>query len=265
MAHFEIAATHVAQGQLTNLSDHHKLRLYALYCVATRGVDPGPAPGALHFRAAAKHSAWSEAALSHTPQTARDAYVALVEELKSESHDATPSRSAWGKDAPTGFDIADGRNNTLDICHWASVGDLKSVLSHLQSHTPNYRDEDGLTPLMRAADRGHIAVIDALVEAKADLSLQDPDGLTALHYASVCGHADAAGILVLAGAPLDTQDSDGATPYDVAADDPTRDTIAAARNGTWVRLHRRDKRLPLRVVAALFAVIALVLAMYLRS
>lgn len=263
MEHFERAAAQVTAGELPALSDANKLRLYGLFSVAKKGIDPGPAPSMLSFRAAAKHSAWANAAAVHTPESARDAYIALVVELELASPEKdSVAGGGWGKEAPTGFEIGrddtDGDRTTRDVCHWAAVGNAREVARELQTSTAlrDHRDADGLTPLMRAADRGHIAVLDVLISAGADLALADEDGLTALHYAALCGHASAAGALVRAGAPLDIRDNDSSTPLESAADDDTRAAIDAAREACL------SSGFPpsFRTVAALAALAALVLA-----
>jgi ankyrin repeat protein len=53
----------------------------------------------------------------------------------------------------------------------------------------------GITPLMWAADRGHIDVVRALLAAGADATAEDDQGDTALDYATSCAHDDIAQLL----------------------------------------------------------------------
>jgi Ankyrin repeats (many copies) len=167
-------------------------------------------------------------------------YVELVEGL--EMRDL--SDTGFGKDAAMkGFDMASARSPSsaaqrFDITHWASTNDSKSVRFCLESQgvSPDYRDEAGLTALMRAADRNALQVMRILVDAGADLNATDGDGLTALHYAAVCDHAAAAGLLVTRGADTDLRDEDGATAQDVAGPEALA-AIHAAVRGEWVNEH----------------------------
>lgn len=65
------------------------------------------------------------------------------------------------------------------------------------------------TALCLAARHGNLAIIEALVEAKAELDVQDCDGCTALHVAIAYGHADVAKVLIRHGASIGVRDNDG--------------------------------------------------------
>ena len=65
---------------------------------------------------------------------------------------------------------------------------------------PNARDDDGFTPLMAAAEFGHIEVLKLLVEHNADVSAtrvreKKHDEISALHQAVKDGHAQCAAFL----------------------------------------------------------------------
>ena len=53
---------------------------------------------------------------------------------------------------------------------------------------PDWPDEEGLTPLMRAAWNGHADVVAALLKADADAALTDAQGRTAMNYAKRAGN-----------------------------------------------------------------------------
>jgi len=59
---------------------------------------------------------------------------------------------------------------------------------------------DGMTPLHKAAENGHVAVIGALVKGGAHVDGEDEDGWTPLMWAAAAGHAAALEALVAAGA-----------------------------------------------------------------
>jgi hypothetical protein len=61
---------------------------------------------------------------------------------------------------------------------------------------------DGITPLCIAAQEGHTAVVAALIHARADVNAAATDGLTPLFVATLFGRLDCALALVAAGASL---------------------------------------------------------------
>jgi ankyrin repeat protein len=56
---------------------------------------------------------------------------------------------------------------------------------------PNLQDADGISPLMTAVTAGHNALIDTLMEFRADPALTDGDGHTAADLARARGNAEA--------------------------------------------------------------------------
>ncbi|CAB1112189.1 unnamed protein product [Ectocarpus sp. CCAP 1310/34] len=69
--------------------------------------------------------------------------------------------------------------------------------------------DEGVTPLIAAAMKGHVDIVDMLIGAKCNLDAVDKDGTNALMAAASNGHLEAATSLVKAGAALDKQNSDG--------------------------------------------------------
>ena len=76
----------------------------------------------------------------------------------------------------------------------------------------------GTTPLQLASEHGHVAVIEALAAAGANLAAAADDGMMApLHVAAAMGHADAVSALLGAGAAVDPRDAEQRTPLALAA------------------------------------------------
>ncbi|KNC83394.1 hypothetical protein SARC_04360 [Sphaeroforma arctica JP610] len=82
------------------------------------------------------------------------------------------------------------------------------------------QDENGMTCLHWACDRGHPDIVRALVEKCADVGVTDNDGQSALHYAAFCGHLDVVRVLLWAGADREIEDNHGQTALDCADDFP---------------------------------------------
>ena len=75
----------------------------------------------------------------------------------------------------------------------------------------NSTDANGMTALMRTAQKGHVDVAQCLVTAGADLEAKNEKGRTALMCAAEKGHVAVARCLVTAGAELNAKDKKGRT------------------------------------------------------
>lgn len=79
-----------------------------------------------------------------------------------------------------------------------------------------WQDEDGWTPLHRAAQFGRVEIARMLIDAGAYVDVQDKIGWTPLHWAAGRGDIEIAKVLLDAGARKDIRDEDGKFPYDLA-------------------------------------------------
>ncbi|KPP57092.1 hypothetical protein Z043_125218 [Scleropages formosus] len=79
------------------------------------------------------------------------------------------------------------------------------------------RDEDGYTPLHRAAYNGHLEIGRALVHHGADLNARTVDGWTPLHSACRWNNVAVASYLVQQGALVNAQTNGLLTPLHLAA------------------------------------------------
>ncbi|XP_075526419.1 acyl-CoA-binding domain-containing protein 6-like isoform X2 [Dermacentor variabilis] len=244
-AMFFKAAEHV-QAHTRNLANDQLLYLYARYKQALEGPCKLPKPAFYDFRRRQKWDAWNQLG-GMTATTAMDEYVAFVrhlfpdwrpEETKSSSKSmlgAVVSRPCWEPGvAPENKDAFD----------WTKEGCLERLTECLNNSTSVHeRDAQGMCMLHWACDRGHLEIVELLLDRGADPEAkfrlpitsflrratlrqpvthldsplpQDEEGQTPLHYASSCGHLQVAELLLKRGAQRDTKDVDGQTPAQVA-------------------------------------------------
>jgi ankyrin repeat protein len=106
-----------------------------------------------------------------------------------------------------------GSNTAL---YYAAGGGYEEVAALLldKGAQANTRDDEGITPLMRACCDGNLGVLKMLVQHTQGQGLDDGDeyGLTGLHYASYEGREEVVRFLLLARADPTIRDYDGRTP-----------------------------------------------------
>jgi len=100
-----------------------------------------------------------------------------------------------------------------------SMGDVKEVEEQIVSVDKETVNNvvSGMTPIMLAAARGSVEIIDLLFTQGADPNKRGSDQRTALQYAAEKNHIDAAKRLLAYGADIDAFDSGRLTPLIMAA------------------------------------------------
>jgi serine/threonine-protein phosphatase 6 regulatory ankyrin repeat subunit B len=82
----------------------------------------------------------------------------------------------------------------------------------------NLTDNTGLTPLMIAAEKGHLTTVQALLSTPGiDIDDKTTDGVTALYFAAINGKEDVVKALIDKGADVNLTDNDGQTPIMAAS------------------------------------------------
>ncbi|KAL5084943.1 hypothetical protein Trisim1_011297 [Trichoderma cf. simile WF8] len=79
------------------------------------------------------------------------------------------------------------------------------------------QDDDGQTPLSRAAENGHEATVKVLIEKGADVEAMDNDGAVPLWWAAENGHEATVKLLIEKGANIEAKDRHGQAPLSRAA------------------------------------------------
>ncbi|CAO3617505.1 unnamed protein product [Cunninghamella blakesleeana] len=104
--------------------------------------------------------------------------------------------------------------------HYAAArGHLKIVECLIDDYAVsiNARDKEGETALHKAAYYGHYHIVKYLVSKKANIHQKDKDGWTALHNACSKGYLPIARLLITSGARVDVRSKMGHTPLINAA------------------------------------------------
>lgn len=113
-------------------------------------------------------------------------------------------------------DIGEGRVKT--VFDYVKENDMNN-LSKIPLTELNVKDDNQMSPLHWACDRGHLKIVKYLLDSNMySIDDQDADGLTALHFAVSCGHIDIAKLLITRGGRLDLKDNEGSTAFDCAED-----------------------------------------------
>lgn len=130
-----------------------------------------------------------------------------------------PSSSSCSSEASSTGGDHSGRSWSLNH-HDTYTGDrwLNEITDTSNSQSDSEDDSSARwSPLHRAASRGHVAAVQAMVSAGANKDAVDDENCTALHLAVFRGHEDVVEALLGAGAKIDTHDNEGETPLHTAA------------------------------------------------
>ncbi|KAJ3269982.1 hypothetical protein HDV01_000745 [Terramyces sp. JEL0728] len=181
-------------------------KFYGLYKTAMVGKCNTPQPGYFEFRERAKWDAWNK--VDMTQEQAKQEYINLFNKVAGESTVQEQQEGNVQKQDRVKVSVMVAENSKQSqntIFDFIQDGDIDKVKTLLPCGGV---DSNGMTPLMWAADGGHLEMVKLF---DTNLDLQDNDGNTALHYALLSENKDCADYLISKGARQDIMNSDKET------------------------------------------------------
>ncbi|KAJ0050999.1 hypothetical protein NL108_012148 [Boleophthalmus pectinirostris] len=115
------------------------------------------------------------------------------------------------------------KDKPQELILWAAENNRLSTVNSLlatDAALVHCSDEDGYSPLHRAAYGGHVDVASALLHSYARVNARTADGWTPLHSACRWNRVTMASLLLRHGAKLNAQTNGGLTPLHLAASNP---------------------------------------------
>ena len=139
----------------------------------------------------------------------------------------------------------------LHLCAVGASREHRNVGAWLMSRQGvevDVKDKDGVTPLMRACQRGNVSFVRMLLDGGAEHGAQDLHKWTPLHYACFHGYTKCVNALIEDGVKLKLKDEDGNTGLDWAERKEYFDIVELIIDYQWyIKDQRsREKRGPVR-------------------
>jgi len=217
------------------LESDQLLYFYARFKQAKEGKCNVPKPSFFDFQGKAKWDAWNNLGNMEKSQ-AKIEYISLLTNMDQEWKNKLGTTGPGGGDSDPstnqstalGVSVSVMANPDTElsadqktIFDWCKEGDLNKVRDLLTAGSVNVDgvDEEGLSLLHWASDRGHCSMVELLLGLGANINIQDEDRQTALHYAVSCDHEDVTEMLVAKGIDQSLKDLEGHMAVDVASDD----------------------------------------------
>ncbi|KAA3673475.1 phosphatidate phosphatase LPIN [Paragonimus westermani] len=221
---FDRAVNHL-RGLAINLKPDVLLYFYGRYKQVTVGRCNIPKPGFTDFNGRRKWYAW-DALGEMSKRVACQEYVDKLKEVDPSWNPETQVHNDNSGVSVSRLVCLNPEAETSNLSHVdsrpifeavkeGSLNQSESILRCSPSDV-NLKDDNGMTPLHWAADRGHHDIITLLLAYSADVHVVDHDGQTPLHYACSCGHVASAKMLVRAGASLEARDLEGQSAFSLA-------------------------------------------------
>ena len=117
-------------------------------------------------------------------------------------------------------------NTSLHHACWNEQSEVVKVLLEKDPASVNKRNDDGESPLILAARRSNLMIVELLLAAGAQPDAADTDGVLPLHIAAGLGDLFVGRALLNAGASVNSKNADGETPLILAARNARNDFTA---------------------------------------
>ncbi|VDN02713.1 unnamed protein product [Thelazia callipaeda] len=222
------------------ISRKNQLYFYARYKLVTDGkADPSKRPKIYDVIAREKFDAWLALDDMSRAEAMRQ-YIAKMIELNlgwngTENYHShyrmRPSTMADSESIET-----ESSQMSMEQLEWFDALDEGNIdkLKDLLDGNPGLleeRDENQLTALHWASDRGKLELVEFLTGAGANVNIQDYDGQTPLHYAVSCTHRSVVDFLLRKGADPVIADFEGNCPLDIVSDAGIKKMLENALGG----------------------------------
>ncbi|XKL63998.1 hypothetical protein PGB90_006362 [Kerria lacca] len=215
-----LKACQYVQNNHSLLSSNLISDLYKFYKQAVCGKCNVPKPSKFNFNAYNKWKLWSKLG-NMSEIEAMQNYVQLLNNRIinwEEDVDSQLNNNSWVVVSSLSAE-EDIPESTKDIYDWVKEGQLNKIKSSTEKFSVDIHDNQGMTLLHWAADRGHLNVVQYLVvDMKADMNCCDEENQTPLHYAAACGHLEVCKFLIDFGADVNALDNNNLSPKDIAED-----------------------------------------------
>ncbi|KAJ8334975.1 hypothetical protein SKAU_G00406140 [Synaphobranchus kaupii] len=139
-------------------------------------------------------------------------------------------------------------DGSTGLHHAAKLGSLEIVTLLLGTGQVdiNAQDSGGWTPIIWAAEHRHVAVIRALLNRGADVTIKDKEMNVCLHWASFAGSVEIAELVLNAGCPLSSVNMHGDTPLHIASRESYLDCVTLfLSRGADIDIMNREGDTPL--------------------
>lgn len=173
----------------------------------------------------------AESSDDETSQTGAALQDDLMREiLTSKKSSSSQFVSQWEADEADVDEATDEeiQNNPIKRVLWAAENNHADILEEMVDQYPNLvnaKDDDGYTPLHRAAYGNNMKCAELLLSRGADVDTRTNDGWQPLHSAALWNCADAAELLIHNGAELNVRTNGGQTPLHLAASQQNTDEV----------------------------------------
>jgi len=226
---FEAASKYITAQKEFTIDNDTQLKFYGYYKIITVGDCNTKRPGMFDFVGKAKWDSWNSMN-GMSKEEAMKKYVDLViektgwdmnktYEFSDEDNNNSNNGLSMGNAVSTLEDefgndnlIEDNANN--EIFFLSSEGNIDKVKEIIiqQPDLINKKDENGLSLLHWACDRGQMNMVQWLIEQGININEKDNDGETPLSYSLLCENYEIAKYLIEKGADTTLTNNDGENP-----------------------------------------------------